>query len=114
VPDKVYAGLPKGLAAQRTEAAFSMEDVTWGGWHDGAWTLRGNAKPMADELAILSGAPKTYVSYARAYFEAKVGADDVAHVLAGKKLDAELLGRLGSERSLGELKEDLAEIGYGR
>lgn len=111
---KIYAGLPKALAPQLKEAAFSMEDVTFGGWHDGdAWTLRGNAKPLAGELKMLAGDPKTYVAYAKAYFEMKVGADDVAHVLAGKKLDAKLLGRLGSERTLAELKDDLAEIAYG-
>lgn len=110
--DAIYAGLPAGLAAQRKEPAFEVDDVTWGGWHDGAWTLRGDAKPMKDELAILSGDPEAYVRYAKAYFELEVAADDVAHVLAGKKLDAKLLERLGSERTLAELKADLAEIGY--
>lgn len=112
---KLYAGLPKALAPQLKEAAFEMEHVTFGGWHDGAtWTLRGNAKPVADELKILSGDPKAYVAYAKTYFEMKVAADDVAHVLAGKKLDAKLLERLGSERTLAELKDDLAEIAYGK
>ena len=31
-PATVFHGLPTALAAQRTEAAFSMNDVTYGGW----------------------------------------------------------------------------------
>ena len=41
---KIYGGLPTKLLPQLKEPAFSMEDVTFGGWHDGtSWTLRGNA-----------------------------------------------------------------------
>jgi hypothetical protein len=110
---KLYAGLPKPLAPQLEEAAFSMEDVTFGGWNDGeGWTLRGNAKPLAADLALLAGDAKKYVAYAAAYFDIKAAPDAVAHVLAGKKLDSKLLTRLGSERMLADLESDLREIGY--
>jgi hypothetical protein len=111
--DDIYAGLPKGLAAQRKEAAFSMEDVTFGGFHDGKqWTLRGNAKPMRDDLAILTGDAKKYRAYVQAVFERKVPLDAIEHVLAGDKLDAKLVARITDERTLADLKDDLAEIGY--
>ena len=81
--------------------------------HDGtSWTLRGNAKPMADDLAILTGDPEQYRAYAAAYFEVDVPVDAIAHVLAGKKLDTKLVGRITTERTLADLKADLKEIGY--
>lgn len=110
---EIYKGLPAALSSQLAEPAFSMQHVTFGGWHDGTtWTLRGNAAPMADELAILTGDPEKYRAYAEAYFEAALPVDAVAHVLAGKKLDAKLVKRISTERTLAELKADLAEIGY--
>lgn len=110
---KLYRGLPAGLSPHRVEGAFSMEWVTYGGWHDGKkWTLRGNAKPMTEQLAILSGDPDVYRQHASDYFEADVPVDAIAHVLAGKKLDTKLVSRITTERTLRDLKDDLAEIGY--
>jgi hypothetical protein len=111
----IYAGLPAALAPQLEEAAFSMDAVTFGGFHDGcAWTLRGNAGPMARELAILSGDPAAYRAYAADYFEVEVPPGAIAHVLRGAPLDARLVASISTERTLAQLKEDLAEIGYGR
>ena len=110
----IYAGLPKALEPQRKEPAFEADLVTWGGWHDGeAWTLRGDAKPLKDELAILTGAGKIYRAYAASYFEAKVPLDAIEHVLAGKPLTAALVARVSSEQTLADLRADLTEIGYG-
>ena len=110
---KIYQGLPTPLRPQLKEPAFSMRHVTFGGWHDGtSWTLRGNAVPMADDLAILSGDPKKYVAYAADYFEATLPVAAVAHVLSGKRLDAKLVKRISTERTLAELKADLAVIAY--
>lgn len=110
----LYAGLPTSLQPQLKEPAFSMGDVTFGGWHDGTkWTLRGNATgPMQEQLEILGGDPEKYRAYAASYFEVDVPSDAIAHVLAGKKLDARLVKRITTERSLADLKSDLAEIGY--
>lgn len=110
---KMYAGLPAPLKPNLKD--FQIEDgVTFGGFHDGeSWTLRGNAKPMKEELEILTGDPATYRAYAREYFEAKVPLDAIAHVLAGKKLTAALVARISTERTLAELADDLSEIGYG-
>ena len=38
--------------------------------------------------------------------------DAVAHVIAGKKLDAKLVKRISTERTLAEWKADPAEIAY--
>jgi len=90
---KLYDRLPAKLLPQLKEPAFSMEYVTFGGWHDGkTWTLRGNATgPMQEQLEILTGDPEKYRAYAASYFEVDVPSDAIAHVLAGKKLDAKLL-----------------------
>lgn len=90
-----------------------MLHVTFGGWHDGTkWVLRGNAGPVADELAILTGDPEKYRAYAADYFEATVPIDAIAHVLAGKKLDAKLVTRITTDRTLSDRKDDLAQIAY--
>ena len=110
---KIYSGLATKLLPQLKEPAFSMQDVTFGGWHDGtSWTLRGNAKPMQEELGLLTGAPEKYRAYAADYFEVDVPLDAIARVLAGNKLDASLVERIGSTRTLADLKDDLAEIAY--
>lgn len=111
---KLYKGLPTKLLPQLKEPAFSMEYVTFGGWHDGkTWTLRGNSTgPMQEQLEILTGDPEKYRTYAASYFEVDVPSDAIAHVLAGKKLDAKLVKRITTERTLADLKSDLAEIDY--
>jgi hypothetical protein len=104
-PKKIYADLPAALKPQLKEAAFEMDLVTFGGFHDGKkWTLRGNAKPMKAELAILSGDPKQYRKYAKHYFERDVPLERVARALAGKPLDT---------KQSSQLRADLKEIGYG-
>jgi hypothetical protein len=110
---KIYSGMPSTLRPQLKEPAFSMEYVTCGGWHDGtAWTLRGNTQPMREQLEILSGDPEKYCAYAAEYFEVDLPVDAIAHVLDGKKLDAKLVKRITTKRTLADLKADLAEIGY--
>jgi len=111
----IYAGLPLTLTRHTTEAAFSMDFLTFGGWHDGtAWTLRGDVASMAGQLEILSGDPEHYRRYAVEYFEKTISKISIGHVLVGKPLDEELLESLGSERTLLDLAADLAEIGYAK
>jgi hypothetical protein len=107
----IYAGLPAKLAALLP--SFEPEVLTFGGWHAGrTWTLRGNAKPLAEELAMLSGKASAYRAFAKGYFEETVPLPAIDHVLAGKPLDAKLLAKFPTERTLADLKADLAEIGY--
>jgi hypothetical protein len=113
-PSAVYAGLPAALESQLSEPAFSMDEVTVGGWYDGvSWTLRGDTDPVSHELAMLTGSAELYCNHAREYLELEVPEDAVANVLAGMPLDEALLGKLGSTRTLTELAGDLEELGYG-
>ena|ERR1700733_2605227 len=110
----IYKGIPVGLAPLVREPSFLMEDVTFGGFHDGTkWTLRGNAKPLVEEFAVLSGDAAAYQSYIAAVFDVKLPLDAIAHVLAGKPLDAKLVARITKDRTLAELRAELAEISYG-
>ena len=111
--EKMYEGLPSALLPQLEEPAFSLELVTFGGWHDGAtWTLRGNAEPMRQDLAILTGDPERYRAYATDNFGVELPLDAIAHVLAGKRLSPELVQRITNDRTLADLTSDLAEIDY--
>lgn len=112
-PAEIYAGCPSTLTPQLTEPAFSMGDVTAGGFFTPAsgWTLRGEEDALR-ELTILQGDPQEYRDYAADYFEVDLPLDGIAHVLAGKPVDEALLTALASERELDELEDDRAEIGY--
>lgn len=112
-PASLYDGLPKAFEHQLKEAAFSMNDVTFGGWCERNWVLRGDPEPMRDELSMLAGEAKAYCAYAAEYFELKVPAAAVTHVLEGRPLTAAVLKQLHSERTLADLEDDLREIGYG-
>lgn len=57
---------------------------------------------------------KPAARYVSQVFEVDVPLDAIAHVLAGKPLDAKLVARVSEERTLAELRADLAEIGYGK
>jgi len=115
--DAIYDGLPAKLKALRSEPSFSMDDTSYGGWFDTAWTIRGAKKlgrVMRHHLAILDGQAKTYRKYAASYFNATVPLDAIEHVYAGKRLDQALVARIDPDRQLADLKLDLAEIGYGK
>lgn len=112
-PDVIYAGLPKALATHRTEPAFSMQYVTWGGWYANGWTLRGNAEPIADELAMLRGNAETYRAFVADYYERDVPLDPIREVLTGAEPHAEIVARIAPERDFADVRDELAEI-YGR
>ncbi|MBA3396174.1 MAG: hypothetical protein H0T89_26325 [Deltaproteobacteria bacterium] len=65
-----------------------------------------------EDLAILTGDPENYRTYAADYFGATIPVDAVVHVLVGKKLDAQLVERITTDRTLADLRNDLAEIAY--
>lgn len=103
----VYAGLPKAMAPQLKEPAFSMQDISFGGYFADKWTLRGDAKALDDALELLQGDAETYRRFAEDVFEQTLPLDAIAQVLHGGKL----LKRLKSERTLDEMQDDLEEIG---
>jgi hypothetical protein len=112
--DAVFAGLPAALAAQRHEPAFSMQDVTFGGWYEPGrgWTLRGNLAPFAEELAILTGATEVVRAYVASYFEVDLPPEPIAHLLRGSPIDASWVAQVAPDRAFASLQDDLDEIGY--
>jgi hypothetical protein len=60
----------------------------------------------------MTGDPEKYRAYAAEYFGVHVPLDAIAHVPAGKQLDAELVKRITNERTLADLTDDLAQIAY--
>jgi hypothetical protein len=109
-PDAIFHGLPVALAALRTEPAFAMELVSYGGWFaDGAWTIRGNDY---GQLAIPSGQVELYAAFAKDYYERELPLRSVHSILTGVPLDDALVAMIAPDRKLVDLAEDLAEIGY--
>lgn len=110
---KIFEGLPDALVHLVAEEAFSPGYVTFGGWSDGqTWVLRGNAKPLKDELAILSGDAKSYQTYVSEVLDVELDLEVIEHVLSGKPVNKRFIERSGVERSFEELQDDLNEIGY--
>jgi hypothetical protein len=123
---EVFAKFPHELSYFMKEAAFMINDTTFclwrlrsdSEWHSGriSFPLNAGADPDGSRtlLKILDGNPKTYVQYARDYFETDIAEEDVNHVYQLKPLNPELLIRLHCERKLDQLAEDIKEIGYIR
>jgi hypothetical protein len=113
-PSEVYRDCPEILKGQLHEAAFSMDDVTFGGFFapGRGWTLRGDVDAMADVQGFLSGDAETYRAYAADCYEVELPLEAIERVLRGAPLDSELLHALGADRTVGELEEDRVEIGY--
>jgi len=116
-------GFPDELAEFLVEPAFKMHDTSFIVWRqvaDDRWHVGDVAWPAPhpdpDGSAVLlspyAGRPADYVAYAAEYFEKTLAVADVAQVLALAPLDDALLARLGCERSLRALRDDLDEIGY--
>lgn len=112
--DTIFAGLPAKMEPQLKEGAFWIDGddaLTFGGFHDGKrWTLRGNAKPMKNDLAILTGKAKHYRAYAKQVHEIEVPLDAIDEILGGKRPDAKLVARINSDCTFTDLKDELAEI----
>ena len=109
-PDAVFHGLPLALAKQRTEPAFSMDRVTYGGFYaDGAWTIRGDD---FGRFAIPSGQIDRYVAFAAEYYGRELPLVPVWKITTGAPLDDELVAKIDPDRKLADLAEDVAAIGY--
>lgn len=113
-PSEVYRDCPEVLKGQLHEAAFSMDDVTFGGFFvpGQGWTVRGDADAMTDAQGFLSGDPETYRAFAADCFEVDLPLEAIERVLCGAPLDAALLHALCADRTVDELEEDRLEIGY--
>lgn len=123
---EMFANFPLELSYFLKEPAFDIDDTTFAYWRrqkDNEWKSGDIAYPAnagadpdgsRDLLKILDGHPATYVQHAHDYFERDVMEADVNHVYQLKPLTAELLSRLGSERKLDQLADEIKEIGYIR
>ena len=109
-PAVIFHGVPAVLAPQVNQAAFSIQDVTYGGWYaDDAWTIRGDDH---GQLVLASGQVDLYCNFVADYYERDVPRGSVYAILTGKPLDDALVAKIDPERKLADLAEDLAEIGY--
>ena len=120
----VLSEVPAAFSPFLNEPAFEMDWITFcfwrtaedSVWHSGAVKYPSNAGDDPDGakelLKMLDGKPSTYIEYARSSFDAKLDEDSVRHVYELKPLTPQLLKKLGSERSLEDLTDDIAEIGY--
>jgi hypothetical protein len=134
------AAVPHLLREAATEVAFTDEDLplltlacwwlhreqdektgssTAGeqGWHP--VQLRSTVPADLDDgsewlLRELDADPESYRSFAASYFETELARDDVAHVLALQPLSEEVVRRLNPQRTLAQLAQDIASIGYPR
>lgn len=106
----IFHGLPSALAPQLAEPAFTIADVTYGGWFaDGAWTIRGDDRGA---LAMASGQVEQYCAFAAEYYEREVPRGAVYAILTGAPLDDALIAKIAPERRLADLAADLADISY--
>jgi hypothetical protein len=106
----------------RDEPAFDTRNSTFCLWRspaDAAWSVGPVKLPRGKDpdgsgalLSILAGDPAQYVEFARAYYERALAIDDVAAIYAHTRLDPARVGRLNPEVALGDLADDVAEIGY--
>lgn len=138
----VLPSLPQAFHDFVKEAAFSMHEVTFCIWQEHSapgWKIGDINWPPAelgsfcdgteegtiydpdgsrDLLFALDGNPETYLEWANDYYELRDNdiellLEDVAHVYEHKPLTNDMLERMGSDRSLRGLAEEIKEIGYG-
>jgi hypothetical protein len=121
----VLDAVPAAFAGCLREPAFSVEVVTfciWRQWDDEAWQVGPVEFPPAHPdpdgseflLELLDGRPESYRAWAADYYERDVELAAVEEVYRHRHLTPELVARLNPEVSLGELVEDINEVGYPR
>lgn len=118
----IFDGLPPELRGFVDEPAFDTRNSTFCLWRraeDAVWHRGpvefppgGDPDGSAELLRLLDGRPASYRAYAAEYFEAGVPLGAVAAVYAHAPLTADLVRRLNPGAALGELDDDVAEIGY--
>jgi hypothetical protein len=120
--------VPEALAANVGEPAFSDGDTLqatvclWRERGDDRWRAGEISFPPGDDpdgagrlFAVLAeGTPEAYQRFAEDYYETAVDLDAVRAVFALSPLTDDLVIRLNPDLTVGDLAEDLAEIGYPR
>ena len=115
--------VPDAFAECVKEPAFNIGDTTfclWRGDGDAAWSVGPVEFPDEDDpdgsehlLAALDGRPETYRDFAAEYYEKELELDAIGRVYAHEPLTTELVMKLNPNVKLKQLKDDMAEIGYG-
>lgn len=119
-------GMPEVFAPCVNEPAFSSDgtpDATvciWRRPSDDEWHVGVLDRPEGDDpdgadwlfAVLLDGTPTSYREFAEDYYEADLDVDPVNEVFALQTLTDELVQRLNPDVTLGDLGDDLAEIGY--
>lgn len=121
-PAGVFDGFPARIEEFLSESAFSMQNTTFCLWccTGGQWSIGPVQFPQDHEdpdgsaflLELLAGAPETYQKLASDVFEVDVSLETIERIYAHEPLAEALVRALNPEASLGDLAEDLFEIGY--
>jgi hypothetical protein len=120
-PEGMFDGFPEAITDFLSEPAFSMENTTFclwclteGNWSIGSVRLAGQSDPDGSEflLEMLTGDPRDYCEYAKAYFEIEVPLASVESIYEQRPLTPELVHSVNADVELASLLADMAEIGY--
>jgi hypothetical protein len=126
-PPRPWPGIldtvPAEFSACLREPAFGVGNVTFCIWrrsNDRAWQVgqvqfpSDHSDPGGSEILLspLDGLPETYRSWAEDYYEREVELSAVEHLYQHRPLSPEIVARLNSKVSPGELAGDISEIGY--
>lgn len=125
-PDAVWLGVlnavPTEFSSFLAEPAFVLEETTfciWRAYSDTSWQRGNIAFPAVDDpdgsaglLSIFDGNPSTYQAWAEEYYERPVDLAVVTHIYEHRALTENIIQKLNPEFTIGELEEDLLEIGY--
>lgn len=124
----VFTGVPKEFASCLKEPAFTMEDTTfciWRRYGDSSWQHgkikfpKGGNDPDGSSYLLLhyDANPKTYLDWAKDYFDETaepLTLAHVRHVYAHEPLTRKLVREINPDVTLISLAADIDEIGYPR
>jgi hypothetical protein len=117
----IWESLPPELAGFRDEPAFDTQNSTFCIWRlAGQPWRRGDVSfPPGDDpdgsaglLALLDGRPESYQRWAESHYERALPLGPIEAIYAHNRLDEALVHALNPDLALGELDEEVAEIGY--
>lgn len=118
----IFGNVPTEFSSALKEPAFSMTDVTFCIWcrnADSSWSHGPIDFPDGDDpdgsaylLALLDGKPESYCRFAEDYWESTIPIDAANHIYNHLPLTDNLVKSLNANADLGDLQNDLAEIGY--
>ncbi|QNE20214.1 hypothetical protein F1D05_22765 [Kribbella qitaiheensis] len=122
----LFDGLPAEFEETMDEPAFADEDgrrlVTtcfWRRTEDAEWSC-GPVENVIDDGAgklfelLTDPRPEAYLTFAEDHYERALDLEAVRHVYALMPLSEYVVTSLNRERQLGDLTEEIAEIGYPR